>query len=241
MARAEADLDSARAELYRLPREEFTAARNELAKRLRGDGEKAAADAVKALRKPTAAAWVVNQLSRRARADLERLFEAGDRMRDARDADELREASAAERDAIAKLLRRAGEIAGDLPAAAGERIRETLHAAAADLEVRDRVGRGQLEAEERLVGFGAGALSGAAGAKPPRSRRRGKADEPTAAHRQEERARQREHQAAQRQREQAERRHERAVAAAQDAQAELERAQAELEAARAHERALTDG
>ena len=49
--------------LFHGPLEEFTAGRNELAKSLRADGKGEAADWVKALKKPTRAAWLVNQLA----------------------------------------------------------------------------------------------------------------------------------------------------------------------------------
>ena len=48
--------------LYHGPLEEFTSARNELAKSLRADGDAKGADQVKALAKPSRAAWLVNQL-----------------------------------------------------------------------------------------------------------------------------------------------------------------------------------
>jgi len=44
-------------ELYALPLDEFTAARNELAKALRAEGKREEADAVKALAKPSVTAW----------------------------------------------------------------------------------------------------------------------------------------------------------------------------------------
>ena len=55
-----ADIDR----LYSLPLAEFTPERNELAKRLRKDGDTDAAAAVKALKKPSVAAWAVNQVQR---------------------------------------------------------------------------------------------------------------------------------------------------------------------------------
>ncbi len=51
--------------LYALPLNEFTAARDDVAKRLRGEGERELADEVKQLRKPPIAAWLVNQLGDR--------------------------------------------------------------------------------------------------------------------------------------------------------------------------------
>lgn len=52
-------------ELYALPREEFTAARRELARRVRADGDPHTAAAIEKLPKPTTAAWMVNQVVRR--------------------------------------------------------------------------------------------------------------------------------------------------------------------------------
>src|SRR4051794_37239529 len=91
-------------ELYGLPLDEFTPRRDELAKELRRGGQRDAAAWVKGLRKPSAAAWIVNQLARtraRARRDLLR---AGQELRDAHervvagggDAGELRAAAEAE-------------------------------------------------------------------------------------------------------------------------------------------------
>jgi hypothetical protein len=51
-------------DLYALPPGEFTRARDERAKGLRKEGRRDEADEVKALRKPTVAAWALNQLAR---------------------------------------------------------------------------------------------------------------------------------------------------------------------------------
>ena len=50
--------------LYGLPLDAFVAERDALAKRLRTDGRGGDADEVKALRKPSVAAWAVNQVVR---------------------------------------------------------------------------------------------------------------------------------------------------------------------------------
>ena len=226
MARRRDDLGKAKAELYRLPRDEFTAARNELAKRLRGDGRRADAETVKQLRKPTAAAWIVNQVSRQARGDMKKLLSAGERMRKARTPTQLRTASAAERKTIARLLGRVEEVAGSQPAATIERVRETLHAAAGDAGVGALVRAGCLDKEQRLVGFGGAALTPE---EPVRTR-----DARDAA-----KGRARERDAAEREREQAERHHERALADAQRAQAELGRAEKRLREARDREQELS--
>src|ERR687891_633946 len=69
------DVDAAIADLYGLPLDEFTPARNELAKRLRGEGDRETAERVKELAKPSVAAWTVNQIARR-RARPSRRFAA---------------------------------------------------------------------------------------------------------------------------------------------------------------------
>jgi hypothetical protein len=61
--------------LYALPLDEFTRERDELAKRLRADGDRDAAAAVKALKKPSVAAWAVNQVRRDRPEDMRRLLD----------------------------------------------------------------------------------------------------------------------------------------------------------------------
>jgi hypothetical protein len=221
-----ADLTKAEAELYGLPLDEFTGARNELAKRLRGDGRRADAEKVKQLRKPTAAAWIVNQVGRQARGDMKKLLSAGERMRKARTPTQLRTASAAEREAIARLLGRVEDVAGSQPAATMERVRETLHAAAGDAGVGALVRAGCLDKEQRLVGFGGAALTPEEPAQTRHERDAAK-------------GRARERDAATREREQAERSHERALADAQRTQTELERAEKRLRDARDREQELS--
>jgi hypothetical protein len=56
------DVDRAVLELYGLAPEEFTAARNALVKATKDAGDHTTSDSLKALRKPTLAAWLANQL-----------------------------------------------------------------------------------------------------------------------------------------------------------------------------------
>src|SRR5262245_46377336 len=106
-------------ELFKLPLGEFTAARNALAAQLKKAGRQAEADEVKALPKPSASAWVVNQLYWRFRPDFDRLLDAGERLRNAqaaqltRGAADVREPVNARRDAIAALLRAAERVLTD--------------------------------------------------------------------------------------------------------------------------------
>src|SRR3954467_7408760 len=97
-------------ELYGLDPKDFVAARNDLAKRLRKEGDKAGAAEVAKLKRPTPAAWAVNQLARRYRADVEQLVHLGALLRAAQDAAlsgaehaELRQAGRARRDAVSRL------------------------------------------------------------------------------------------------------------------------------------------
>ena len=66
--------------LYALPLEEFTSGRDELAQRIRQEGDGALAAEIKKLRKPTLPAWVVNRLARQRALDMRRLLEAGEQL-----------------------------------------------------------------------------------------------------------------------------------------------------------------
>jgi hypothetical protein len=89
-------------ELYALPLEEFTAARNELVRQLQDAGDKGSAKEVRALRKPTLGAWAVNQLARRHADELRELMDLRDRLASG-DASALRAASSERRKLVASL------------------------------------------------------------------------------------------------------------------------------------------
>src|SRR5215212_1955583 len=148
--------------LYGLPAERFTAERNALAAELSSEGERDAAAAVKALRKPSAAAWAVNQLVRAEPDLVETLLGAGGELRQAhrqaasgRGSDQLRAAAEAERAAVELLVARAPAVLGrPLTPALAESIRNSLRAASSDDEARERVRTGTLVTELRPVGLG---------------------------------------------------------------------------------------
>ena len=71
------DVDELTRELYALPPERFTAARDEAVKRLRADGRRQDAQLVRALRRPTVVAWAVNHLARARPELVDELLEAG--------------------------------------------------------------------------------------------------------------------------------------------------------------------
>jgi hypothetical protein len=79
-SRSDAAADAAE-KLYAAPLATFTAERKRLADELKASGDIEASRAVARLGKPSVSAWVVNQLHREAREDLDALIEAGQRMR----------------------------------------------------------------------------------------------------------------------------------------------------------------
>ena len=160
--------DDAVDRLYGLPREEFVGERDALAKQLRTDGSRDEAAAVKALPKPTVAAWAANQAVRSQKRAARELWKAGDALSTAQDAvlagkgsgAKLREASERERAAVEALVEAArgllGATGGDLSEATIERVRETLHAGAIDSDARDEVAAGRVARERSPQGlFGA--------------------------------------------------------------------------------------
>ena len=83
MARRGSDIGAEIDALFQLPLAEFTAARNALAKHLRNEGWTLDAERVKALAKPPAPAWAVNQLYWQDPKAIERLLTLGERVRKA--------------------------------------------------------------------------------------------------------------------------------------------------------------
>jgi len=158
-------------QLYRKHPDDFVAARHQLATDLRAAANRDEADAVRKLRRPSVAAWLLNRTALEAPRDLQRFDEASRQLQAAQSAAlegrdrgaGLREAAARERDASRALVDAAEKIAreaGHPPSArALELVRETLRAAAADPELRERITRGRLEREQSAATLG-GAPSG---------------------------------------------------------------------------------
>ncbi|SFR70259.1 hypothetical protein SAMN05428970_0898 [Agromyces sp. CF514] len=145
-------------ELYGLPPEAFTAARNARAKQLRAD-DRALADAVAELRKPSAPAWLVNQLVRLRPDELDQLFELGAQLRAAQ-----AEVDAAALTALARERRKVvGAVAADAGALADELghpvrgpvlddVASTLQAAMTDAAATDAVRSGRLVRSLEAIG-----------------------------------------------------------------------------------------
>lgn len=157
----EAELDR----LFAAPFGDFVAQRDELSRGLRKDGDREAADQVKALRKPSLAVWAVNQLARKEPKDFRALLDAGARLREAQEnvlagesPEKLEGAAAAERELVDKLTEKARQLlesAGHpVTESTARRVSATLHAVATKPELREPGERGRLVHEEEVAGFG---------------------------------------------------------------------------------------
>src|SRR3954465_10976362 len=157
-------------DLYGLPLEDFTPARDSAARALRKAGERETAAQVAKLPKPSPAAWAANQVAREQPELIAALLDAGAALRAAQDAAMsgaaagLRDATLAERRAVdavmdvAAALRPAGK---PLSRSMADRLRTTLHAAAGDPAVRDALAAGRLVSEAQAGGGGALTAGGA--------------------------------------------------------------------------------
>jgi len=152
-------LAAAVAELYGAAPEEFTGRRGELVAAAREAGDRAAAKAIGALRRPTRAAWVVNRLARTDPAAPGKLAELGAALGAAqqeRQAARLRELSAARWTLIDALVSQALAAAGlaDPPPSLREEVSQTLSAALADPAVAADFAAGTLTRATQWSGFG---------------------------------------------------------------------------------------
>jgi hypothetical protein len=164
--------------LFHGPLEDFTTARNELAKSLRADGEAAAADWVKGLTKPSRAAWLVNQLAVRKADEIAELLEAGRELRAAQeemlagspDRDKLREAARREQRLVDSLVRTAEAIGREHGVGAQilTRVGETLQAASSDPHLAEAIEAGRLTREQRAASVG---LVGPGAPAPPKGKK----------------------------------------------------------------------
>lgn len=165
MSDGPAGMDEVTAELYGLDPKDFVPARNELAKRLRKSGDRDVAAQVAKLRRPSPAAWAVNQLARRHRADLEELVRLGEALRAAQDSalagaqpGDLRQAGRARRDAVSRLAGLAEALLDERGGGGAAHTREvasTLEAASLDADAASAVLDGRLSEElQPPSGFG---------------------------------------------------------------------------------------
>jgi hypothetical protein len=153
--------------LFRVEPERFVAERDSLVKRLREAGRETDAATVKALRKPTAVVWALNQLAAHAPEGLASLFESGRALRAAQQSalagkrgDELVGAAAARRAAVTQLTTAATALlagTGHRSASQAEALASALEVASTDPVVGAALAAGRLTklpASSGDLGFG---------------------------------------------------------------------------------------
>jgi hypothetical protein len=163
------------AELYGADPDAFTERRKALAGAAREAGDRQSATAITALRKPTRAAWVVNQLARADPDAPARLAVMAAELRDAERAKEgprLRELSAARGTLIDALTAQALAAAGtpDPPPSLRAEVTDTLTAALGDPETAAAFAAGALTKAAQWSGFGYADFAPAADVAPDGTR-----------------------------------------------------------------------
>ncbi|MBB5960299.1 hypothetical protein FHS29_006922 [Saccharothrix tamanrassetensis] len=156
-----APIDRVADELYALPPARFTAARDAHARAALDRGDKALAKEVSALRKPTQAAWALNQLARYHAAELAEAVALGEQLRAAQEelrGSVLRELGTRRRVVVAALVRLTEELAADCGTPLGpdavQQVRSTLTSALADAVLAARIRAGRLVRPVEQSGFG---------------------------------------------------------------------------------------
>ncbi|TCC33869.1 hypothetical protein E0H75_42175 [Kribbella capetownensis] len=155
------DVAAAALELYGLPPDEFTAARNQVAQQAKDAGDNGSSATLKALRKPTLAAWLANLLVRSDPDGIAELTDLGEQLRQAhvaRDGRSLRELTLRRHGLVHKLViaaRTQARAQGHTVSPSTEqRLIETLDAAVIDPGAAQLLRTGQLTSALRHVGFG---------------------------------------------------------------------------------------
>jgi hypothetical protein len=166
--------------LYVEAPEGFIAGRDELVRELKASGDREGAERVRKLRRPTVAAWAVNQLARTHPRDLQELLGAGTDLRAAHSRAasgrraQLQELVVRRRRLIARLVERAGELLEEAGHPGGTRldaVGDTLLAATVDEDAAAAVREGRLD-RELAPPSGFGEATPFAGAVAPEESRR---------------------------------------------------------------------
>ncbi len=157
-----AGIDAAAEELYAELPAEFIAARDARAKSVRSDGDEELYAQIKALRRPSAAAWLVNLLAR-SDEGFEQFSDLSHRLRDAQtnlDAPTMKELGQERTRVVAELVERAVALANDADpkyrdtATIRDQVTSTLTAAVADPTAEAAVTSGRLVSPLSYAGFG---------------------------------------------------------------------------------------
>lgn len=179
-------LTAAAEDLYALVPEEFTAARNARAKEAKTD-DRELGGRIAELRKPSPAAWIVNQLVREHADAIDELLDLGAELREAQadgDGKALTSIGSERRKMISALLKQATQLADAADRSPSravlDEVEQTLIAATVDEAAGEALRTGRLVRSLQAVGFEDvdldGAVAGEASAARPAKRR---AERPT--------------------------------------------------------------
>lgn len=165
--------------LYAGAPDEFVASRDARARELRAAGHRELARDVAALPRPTAAAWLLNQLARQRPDAVQQLVALGDELRAAQqnlDGDQLRALTRQRQQVVRAFARQAAQLADELGRplsdAVGQQVEETLRAAVADEGAGQALLSGTLTTALTYVGMGSVDVSAAVAV--PRARPTGR-------------------------------------------------------------------
>jgi hypothetical protein len=178
-------LDEATDHLYAVDLDAFVPERTRLSRELRDAGDGAGAERVAKLKKPTVAAWALNQLARQQRRDVDLLLDAGHRLRQAQegvvggaDREAFEKAQNTQREALRRLTQQASQLLGGASSQTLSQISGTLRAAAVSEEGRELLARGRFTTPLEPEGFDVfGALPAARSAPRKKPARTHKANE----------------------------------------------------------------
>ncbi len=157
------DLDEVADELYAVVPGDFVAARTEAARRARAAGDRALAQRIAALGKPSTAAWACNALVREQPEEIAGLVELGDLLREAQESlagDQLRALGSQRSRLLAALTRQARGVAArlghPLSDAVADQVEQTLRAALTDPDAGEALLAGRLTGALAPTGTGLG-------------------------------------------------------------------------------------
>ena len=157
-------------ELYALPPQEFTRARDVRAAALKAAGRAGEVQALRRLRRPSAVLWAANQLAHAEPEQLEAFLRTVNELRRSQlqDPRAAGEALRRQRSELEALVRRAGQLLAQLAQRATpaieRRVSDTLLGAAVDPQLSEDLRHGRLLAEQQAPGF---EVLGGARAAPP--------------------------------------------------------------------------
>jgi hypothetical protein len=180
------DVEAVTEELYQQDPSSFVAERDARVAAARQEGDRPAAGAIKALKRPSPPAWATNLLARAHPDEMDALADLGSRLRQAQESlsgEELRLLSRERHKFIVGLARQAQSLAAGqghpLSTAAGRQVEDTLNAALADPDAASAVASGRLVRALEHAGLGpvdlSGAVAGPAAPEAARTSRAGQA------------------------------------------------------------------